>query len=115
MSVLIETYWNVNTGGKGSRCGTAVGINRNILECKSLLDSQRPHQENRVLIETYWNVNCRQGDKAARDVLIGINRNILECKLMTPAVSSAAFPGINRNILECKGLKNLSMQQGVRY
>ena len=57
------------------------GINRNILECKSLLDSQRPHQENRVLIETYWNVNCRQGDKAARDVLIGINRNILECKL----------------------------------
>ena len=57
------------------------GINRNILECKSLLDSQRPHQENRVLIETYWNVNCvRSFSFSGRP---RINRNILECKLPT--------------------------------
>ena len=31
------------------------GINRNILECKELLDSQKLHLMN-VLIETYWNV-----------------------------------------------------------
>ena len=31
------------------------GINRNILECKGLPDSQKHHQDY-VLIETYWNV-----------------------------------------------------------
>ena len=54
--VLIETYWNVNTGGKGSRCGTAVGINRNILECK-LVSKDIAIPALFVLIETYWNVN----------------------------------------------------------
>ena len=45
----------------------------------------------------------------------GINRNILECKDDICNHGSACHNRINRNILECKGLKNLSMQQGVRY
>ena len=45
----------------------------------------------------------------------GINRNILECKEPTGLTILVGRLRINRNILECKGLKNLSMQQGVRY
>ena len=53
--VLIETYWNVKAmeikATDGSLC-----INRNILECKELLDSLPPPNRIYVLIETYWNV-----------------------------------------------------------
>ncbi len=33
-SVLIETYWNVKSGGLFLVCLFKTGINRNILECK---------------------------------------------------------------------------------
>ena len=56
-----------------------------------MLDLTPHHLRFDVLIETYWNVNVK-----------GI-------------ASGSACLSINRNILECKGLKNLSMQQGVRY
>ena len=32
--VLIETLWNVNTGGTVGAISLAIGINRNIVECK---------------------------------------------------------------------------------
>mgnify|MGYP007022453999 CR=1 FL=1 len=54
-SVLIETYWNVNSNmDTGLRLIT--GINRNILECKCccLISFTSLYV---VLIETYWNVN----------------------------------------------------------
>ena len=56
ISVLIETYWNVNARIK-------TGQNR---------------REN-VLIETYWNVNTADCHLAAISAC-GLNRNILECK-----------------------------------
>ena len=55
-----------------------TSINRNILECKSLL-LLLSYKEGRVLIETYWNVNSEV--VMANDLkYLGINRNILECK-----------------------------------
>ena len=44
--VLIETYWNVNMKSKGKDREIFRGINRNILECKWLPDSQRLRREN---------------------------------------------------------------------
>ena len=56
LSVLIETYWNVNT-------------------LKDVLIEELRS----VLIETYWNVN--EGDLVfLKNSFAGINRNILECK-----------------------------------
>ena len=55
ISVLIETYWNVNLigalGGLNYR-----RINRNILECK-FKTYIKFLNVSAVLIETYWNVN----------------------------------------------------------
>ena len=46
LAVLIETYWNVNMKSKGKDREIFRGINRNILECKWLPDSQRLRREN---------------------------------------------------------------------
>ena len=96
-------------------------INRNILECKSLLWPVLWAWFS-VLIETYWNVN----DRPRLSILlqISINRNILECKCITklgsitsgivlietywnvnvllPYRLTVRILCINRNILECK-------------
>ena len=58
--VLIETYWNVNflTASEGV---ITNGINRNILECKSVL-CVKVILCFIVLIETYWNVNSVNTD-----------------------------------------------------
>ena len=54
--VLIETLWNVNiTKTVKATCG-AKSINRNIVECKSFISSNRILNRT-VLIETLWNVN----------------------------------------------------------
>ena len=42
-SVLIETLWNVNQNQCGPEGGTAHSINRNIVECKYPLASERPY------------------------------------------------------------------------
>ena len=64
--VLIETYWNVNQGEKGADGADGRSLNRNILECKSVYQSQI-YRAKQVLIETYWNVNKgetgEKGDK----------------------------------------------------
>ena len=57
--VLIETYWNVNSGSHTVVC-SAVSINRNILECKCFCSSFEKWRSPGVLIETYWNVNRLQ-------------------------------------------------------
>ena len=62
--VLIETYWNVNSF-PAARNMASVGINRNILECKSM---------------HWWSGST---DK------VSINRNILECKLHLHPLSRA--------------------------
>ena len=56
-----------------------LGINRNIVECKSTspLSSSPPPA---VLIETLWNVNSAINTIASH-VEFRINRNIVECKL----------------------------------
>ena len=54
-----------------------MGINRNIVECKS--EGQERSYDLRVLIETLWNVNEDHfGGSAEAD--LRINRNIVECK-----------------------------------
>ena len=62
--VLIETYWNVN-----STCCLAnnsiLGLNRNILECKSFLSLKR------------------------EQIVFCLNRNILECKLNGAVIGQA--------------------------
>ena len=55
-SVLIETYWNVNSVALISIAGCLPGINRNILECKWEF-GRDGRLGVAVLIETYWNVN----------------------------------------------------------
>mgnify|MGYP004516742397 CR=1 FL=1 len=56
LKVLIETLWNVNiTKTVKATCG-AKSINRNIVECKSFISSNRILNRT-VLIETLWNVN----------------------------------------------------------
>ena len=59
--VLIETYWNVKSQEKLVILGMALGINRNILECKE----KRPED----ILDSFY----------------GINRNILECKVSVPS------------------------------
>ena len=55
LSVLIETLWNVKNPA-GNRVGDcAVRINRNIVECKGILDTFLLVRRI-VLIETLWNV-----------------------------------------------------------
>ena len=53
--VLIETYWNVKDCYGRIETGRGTRINRNILECKDLIDDQ-VDMPGSVLIETYWNV-----------------------------------------------------------
>ena len=53
--VLIETYWNVKFEMDMIEEEKAVGINRNILECK-VTAYKISCSSNQVLIETYWNV-----------------------------------------------------------
>ena len=53
--VLIETLWNVKRVGVSSIVITAIGINRNIVECKVPLHLPQS-VEALVLIETLWNV-----------------------------------------------------------
>ena len=56
-----------------------MGINRNIVECKSFQLNERGLVGEDVLIETLWNVNSiHQSIPFA--VLYRINRNIVECK-----------------------------------
>ena len=55
-SVLIETYWNVNSD---------PGL--------------KYYSVDAVLIETYWNVN-KQFEQLSENRVESINRNILECK-----------------------------------
>ena len=55
VSVLIETYWNVNYNPMHFK-SVGTSINRNILECKCFSELFQLHRE-LVLIETYWNVN----------------------------------------------------------
>ena len=59
--VLIETYWNVKSQEKLVILEMALGINRNILECKE----KRPED----ILDSFY----------------GINRNILECKVSVPS------------------------------
>ena len=54
-SVLIETLWNVKTGGAVGAISLAIGINRNIVECKARGGDLRSLRF-AVLIETLWNV-----------------------------------------------------------
>ena len=55
-SVLIETYWNVNSFTLLFSLFFSIGLNRNILECKSG-EHTAGETSGKVLIETYWNVN----------------------------------------------------------
>ena len=56
VSVLIETYWNVNLQKQIEEISKKQSINRNILECKcKIVDNIARNKQ--VLIETYWNVN----------------------------------------------------------
>ena len=77
-SVLIETYWNVKQIHNRTNDREYPCINRNILECKGLPGSQRPHRDFRI------------------------NRNILECKDFSTIWNGRQPFCINRNILECK-------------
>ena len=86
--VLIETYWNVKSETSVSRLSEHLGINRNILECKELLDSRKPHQ-GYVLIETYWNVKILFGNSSKN--VTSINRNILECKVVCQQIFKNIF------------------------
>ncbi len=76
--VLIETLWNVKFYGLEISCLSAIGINRNIVECKDLLFSPRMSR------------------------LLCINRNIVECKEVRDVQAADWMGRINRNIVECK-------------
>ena len=53
--VLIETYWNVKFVPVSFLSVAHIRINRNILECKEVIEN-RFLKQRLVLIETYWNV-----------------------------------------------------------
>ena len=120
--VLIETYWNVNSGSLLSGKPLFKRINRNILECKCIFERERCHYVLRinrnileckylyerlrscpvdVLIETYWNVNewCLTGFRLLYNVLIETYWNV---NGDTFDVETSFVTRINRNILECK-------------
>ena len=78
ISVLIETYWNVNIRKTVKGTIDHPCLNRNILECKY------------SLIKYSHITSC------------GLNRNILECKYESGTGIMIVIPGLNRNILECK-------------
>ena len=54
--VLIETLWNVKLRDRAVLLVYLLRINRNIVECKDLVDSSVLMILNIVLIETLWNV-----------------------------------------------------------
>ena len=54
--ILIETYWNVNSISLQNLPAFQMHINRDILECKFDLTGSR-YDSKTILIETYWNVN----------------------------------------------------------
>ena len=56
-----------------------MGINRNIVECKSVTAPELLKISPPVLIETLWNVNESNGTWH-KSPKVGINRNIVECK-----------------------------------
>ena len=125
--VLIETYWNVNLTSLNTSTKSTAGLNRNILECKWVLQRNRQRRTDirlnrnileckylyindpvlidEVLIETYWNVNTVAGgvDYASSVVLIETYWNVNYCILL---ITFGVFNSLNRNILECK-LKSL--------
>ena len=78
----------------------ALGINRNILECKDVY-IRKKFDRKKVLIETYWNVKITARTESI--LIRSINRNILECKVNQWFGDTDHIYGINRNILECKG------------
>ena len=55
-----------------------ICLNRNILECKSVILVFKFPGVILVLIETYWNVNF--GADVVEMRIRSLNRNILECK-----------------------------------
>ena len=69
MSVLIETYWNVNSDSPYASA-VALRINRNILECKDSHQSMEGPKRRLVLIETYWNVKAPQGRTLLRKITV---------------------------------------------
>ena len=56
ITILIETYWNVNCATKYNEETDEADINRDILECKLIVCSLC-FTVSLILIETYWNVN----------------------------------------------------------
>ena len=98
-SVLIETYWNVNTLNEVLTELERSSINRNILECKYPGTTTR-EEFKLVLIETYWNVNSLKNLLEKKCVLV-----LIETYWNVNSEVQELFnydSSINRNILECK-------------
>ena len=76
-----------------------MGINRNIVECKLVIDPKRTPNAY-VLIETLWNVNITRKEKYLYELCVLIetlwNVNLEQSPTMIRLM------GINRNIVECK-------------
>ena len=101
---LIDTLWNVNMVKLTGDDKIPVGINRYIMECKSV---NKYHQNLQIseLIDTLWNVNSLATyylHKTHR-----INRYIMECKCRKCRYSCYGKRRINRYIMECKFFINL--------
>ena len=98
--VLIETSWNVKRDLLDAWLQLHNSINRNIVECKEVLERfrfARKHRINRNIVECKGCSFCPE-----MDLNCCINRNIVECKVPQQYHSSRFSPRINRNIVECK-------------
>ena len=101
--VLIETLWNVKHYCYSVIIGAVQRINRNIVECKDIAESNAKTDTasiNRNIVE------CKESRKTrACNTSKGINRNIVECKETVTPSSTQQTVRINRNIVECKDVR----------
>ena len=122
LTVLISTYWNVNTNFLSCSLSPSESFNLNLLECKYVvkieyklirkvlistywnvndLAKKAEHDFDIVLISTYWNVNSEELNtlEDAAMVLISTYWNVNSKRVYIRRLSSLGF---NLNLLECK-------------
>ena len=85
-----------------------MGINRNILECKEVIQNGLL-KLSLVLIETYWNVK-NVFAAASTWVLAVLIETYWNVKSVMTIFSTHSF-SINRNILECKDGKSVVVRR----
>ena len=77
-SVLIDTWWNVNTEETTISSDNNSSFNRYMVECESTSLLLPVHLQF-VLIDTWWNVNS-QHVLLSRLPVPGFNRYMVECE-----------------------------------